>query len=70
VNKKIMMTAFASTWLIFSCATHAGMVYELDCGDAKCGDGITLSGSIELEDGVTLANNGVYYQNDIKGGRV
>jgi hypothetical protein len=62
-----MMTAFASLWLLFSCATHAGMAYELDCDDLRCSDDIELSGSFELNDSFTFSPYTDYSKNILKG---
>ena len=67
MNKKMMTTAFAGLWLIVSCVTHAGIIYELDCSDLKCSDDIKLSGSFEFEDGITLTTGKWYIDDALKG---
>ena len=67
MNKKMMTTAFAGLWLIVSCVTHAGIIYELDCSDLRCSDDIKLSGSFEFEDGITLTTGKEYGGAALKG---
>ena len=67
MNKKMMTTAFAGLWLIVSCVTHAGIIYEMDCSDIKCSDDIKLSGSFEFEDGITLTTGKWYDEEHLKG---
>ena len=67
MNKKMMTTAFAGLWLIVSCVTHAGIIYELDCSDLRCSDDIKLSGSFEFEDGITLTTGKEYGGEALKG---